>query len=1004
MAREMHTGAPREGSNPPAYDFTNVFGDRGRAPTTGDDGGEDGGERRMRRRARDGSITGGGASSAAAPTVEVHMVAMLRALETQGRTTTHTLSTVLSRLDSVETRNQEHNFGGPTAASTGPTAQGATGSQIPEGSQGPLSGPPSPPRGGTSHPLQQPDPAVYQTPPGLRQAAATGGAWDPFGPGFQFGSLPGNLPGGMVPPPPPPYQGQVPPWIGYPGPSQSQDDGSGRGIDVKSIPQVPDCKWSTWKTRRDEIQGFWAWIEALCSWLGLLQPIYVPEMKEVLERDVSLTSDLLSPPQMARSSRLFYLLKSAFAGNKRVESIIRIFELQQNVGSANGYELVRLFRREFSVRSRTEALQFRQEFLDMKVWKSESPVEIMTAIESKYLQFRQLLLSCPYPRMISDVDIPESAIYLLILRSMPSSVEQYLRFHCGETVMDLKKGIEFIQSRQLITGDRSRASVLKEDQEGGKGDWFWYGKGKNEKGKCKGKGKEEKGKSKGKGKSDRGKGGKGKGKGKSKSRESSNDSKKGKGKGKGKDKQALQPNVDKEKAKKEGLCFKCGRPGHQAKDCWVKGGQARSLESEEEGHEGSEPEKEIFAVFRHFTLDGSVSENASKVHVKSMVQGDRELRGSGSAECGVVASERVSDLPETGQREICDRVGSDVSKWLIDSGATSHIVASRFLSSYQVVREHNHSRVEPRAANDEVIPVVGLVDLAVYFPLPKGKKQKVTLTKVFICDIGMNVLSTFVLASNGWKTSLSLDSSCLVREGLMCPLSVEDRAWWLFAKDPKRPVTPKKPKGDAMDVGKVEDKPGISKAVFGSILKKDVQGPPETYRHEPSGLTFLLRAVRTLPSSSTSSEAVGTSDLDVFHECVEWHDLSQNDLEDNDVAFEHEPVSSELQLEPIFETSPTVPFSVRDVLVEGDLSEEVNWRIYKREDGHHVVIETETISTGDDKPVGVAEDVEIDIPLESPSLYDHLAQGMFLVRMFAKRARELAVGPCTALETFQRSL
>ncbi len=972
MASEAYIGTPRVRSNPPAYDFTNVFGERGRAPTTGDDGEDDGGGRRLRRRARDGSITGGGASSAAAPTVEDHMVAMLRALETQGRTTTATLSAVLSRLDTVETRlNQETNVGGTATASTGPTGPGVTGSQVPDGSQGPL-GPSSPPRGGPSVPLQHPDPAVYQTPPGLRQAAITGSAWDPFGPAFQFGSFPGVPPGGMFPPPPPPYQGQVPPWVGYPGPAQSQEDGSGKGIDVKWIPQVPECKWSTWKTRRDEIQGFWAWIEALCSWLGLLQPLYVPEMKEVLERDVSLTSDLLSPQQLARSSRLFYLMKSAFAGNKRVESIIRIFELQQNVGTTNGYELVRLFRREFSVKSRTEALQFRQEFLDMKVSKSESPVEIMRAIESKYLQFRQLLLSCPYPKMISDVDIPESDIYLLILRSMPSSVEQYLRFHCGETVMDLKKGIEFIQSRQLITGDLSRASVLKEDQ-GGKGDWFWYGKGKNDKGKGKGKGKDEKGKEKGKGKSDRNKGDRGKGKGKGKSRESSNDSRKGKGKGK--DKQGHKPAVDKEKAKKDGLCFRCGKPGHQAKDCWVKGGQVRSLEDDEENHEGSEPEKEIFAVFRHFTLDSSVSDNHNRDHAKSMVQGDREVRVGETGNCEAVTSERVCDLPEAVQTESCDRVGSDMSKWLIDSGATSHIVASRFLSAYQVVREHDHSRVELRAANDEVIPVVGLVDLAVHFPLPKGKKQKVTLTKVLICDIGMNVLSTFVLASNGWKTSLSLDSSCLVRESLMCPLTVEDRAWWLFAKDLKKPVTPKKTKGDAMDVGKTEDNQGISKAVLGSILKKDIQRPPETYRHEPSGLTFLLRAVRNSSSPSFVCEAVRTSDSDVFHECVEWHDLDHNDVENHDEACEHDPVCDEVNLEPHLESSPIAPFSVRDVLVDCDGVEDSNWKIYRKEDGHHVVIETETISTGDDKPVGSAEDVEIDIPLESPSLYDHLAQG-----------------------------
>ena len=536
---------------------------------------------------------------------------------------------VLSRLDNVESRlNPDPSAASGAADPNATAASGPTANQGSAGQAGQGSGSQTPPWVGTAQPYQNQGPNLVQTPPGLRQAAANPPTWDPSGPMFPGGLFPGGFPHGGVPPPPAPHHGGVPPWIGIQGVNQlpqGQDDGSGRGIDVKWIPQVPECKWSNWKTRRDEIQGFWAWMEALCSWLGLLQPLYVPEMKEVLERDVALTSDLLSPQQMARSNRLFYLLKSAFAGNKRVESLIRIFELQQNVGATNGYELVRLLRREYSLKSRTEAIQFRQEFLEMKVPKGEGPMEIMRAIEAKYLQFRQLLFSCPYPRMIADVDIPESDIYLLILRSMPSSVEQYLRYHCGETVLDLKKGIEFIQSRQLITGDLIRASALKEDQDGGKGDWFWYGKGKgkgkNDKGKGKGKGKDDKEKGKSKGKGDRGKG-----KGKGKSRESSIDSKKGKGKGK--DKQTMRPNVDKDKAKKEGLCFKCGKPGHQAKDCWSKNGQLRGLDTDEEGFEGSEPEKEIFAVFRHFVLEDSSSNRTSKDHVQSMFQGDRELRGN----------------------------------------------------------------------------------------------------------------------------------------------------------------------------------------------------------------------------------------------------------------------------------------------------------------------------------------------------------------------------------------
>ena len=170
MAREVNIGTPPENDGVPAFDFTNVFGDRGRSATVG--GGRDGGDERAtsRRRVREGSVTGGGGatSSQAPPTVEDRVFAMLRALETQGQTTSNALSAVLSRLDSVETRlNQDAGAGGAAAQNAAPTANPAA----------------SPPRagGGQGGPTQEP---CYQTPPGLQQAAVGQPAWDPYGAGF----------------------------------------------------------------------------------------------------------------------------------------------------------------------------------------------------------------------------------------------------------------------------------------------------------------------------------------------------------------------------------------------------------------------------------------------------------------------------------------------------------------------------------------------------------------------------------------------------------------------------------------------------------------------------------------------------------------------------------------------------------------------------------------------------------------------------------------------------
>ena len=219
-----------------------------------------------------------------------------------------------------------------------------------------------------------------------------------------------------------------------------------------------------------------------------------------------------------------------------------------------------------------------------------------------------------------------------------------------------------------------------------------------------------------------------------------------------------------------------------------------------------------------------------------------------------------------------------------------------------------------------------------------------------------------------------------MREGLICPLSLDDRAWWLYAKDVKRLPSPKKPKENDMDIGKTEDKPKDPKNVLASILKKESVKPPETYRHEPSGLTFLLRTVRSFHDQrGPPSGGVETSESveETFHECAEWFDLTDGEQDEACSSFDpvHQPVLCERVDNSPHEEAPVVPFSVRDVIIDCGIQEDIQWKICKTEDGHHVVIQTETLAAEDDRPVGNAEDVDIDIPLESPSLYDHLAQG-----------------------------
>ena len=111
-----------------------------------------------------------------------------------------------------------------------------------------------------------------------------------------------------------------------------------RGLDKSWIPGVPTPGWEKWRSRVDEITGFWSWCESLTSWLSLLAPQYQGEIREALLRTTRIPDAHLQNEQVARGQRLFHLLKQSFTGFKRVEHIMKLFE---ETSSGNGYELLR---------------------------------------------------------------------------------------------------------------------------------------------------------------------------------------------------------------------------------------------------------------------------------------------------------------------------------------------------------------------------------------------------------------------------------------------------------------------------------------------------------------------------------------------------------------------------------------------------------------------------------------------------------------------------------------
>ena len=677
-----------------------------------------------------------------------------------------------------------------------------------------------------------------------------------------------------VPPSPPGLRGnfQFGGQGGLGGPGV-QGGGGGRSNELPEgkVPfgiNLPAVDWKSWKGRTQELVGFRNWFETFLSWLNLINEVYPLECREVVSLQREMTRGMMNQEQWARSQRLLTFVRQSFEGWYRIEGLVQHYVSLAPAGESNGFEALRLVHKELSLQNRAEALALRTTTLNLSA-KSERLAEVVRSVEGQLHQFDQLLDSSAIVRGDLSLRVSEADKVIVLLKQLPQAVRMFVQLHGrSQTFDELKNCVLDYDTNTRLLSDVASLRVTRDDPHKGSRHRSTSRDSKGSKG------------SKGKGKGANsglcwncGKAGH--------RQKDCPDPPKDKGKGKGKKKDggkgSGQRSKSSDKETKEKICFKCKKKGHFAANCPLNKDRNRALSD-------TEPEQEASSA-------GGDAQLVMAMKACALPSGT----SSGTRSTEEVATARVADLVS---RLPSSNVAARV-QWLVDSGATSHIVGSRFLSHYKVRQKHTGVKVELFAANGQTIANDGLVDLELILPIRYPGKSKtvqgsVILQKCIVADLEFNVLSPFVLLSQGWKTVLDNEAeSALVLKAnqTSIPLTTFDRAWWLHAGGGQRgrKNSPGRGRGKyAMEVDKViiEQKDDL-KVVDGPIdVEKSVdssKGILESHSQfsdrvtELGRLTFLLRGLRSVVATEEpvdQGELVRSSDLEMSE--------AENEPEDED--------------------------------------------------------------------------------------------------------------------------
>ena len=234
-------------------------------------------------------------------------------------------------------------------------------------------------------------------------------------------------------------------------------------------------------------------------------------------------------------------------------------------------------------------------------------------------------------------------------------------------------------------------------------------------------------------------------------------------------------------------------------------------------------------------------------------EGSLKREDKGSESMGAVGSRAAAHGDVAHVCKALETTAGDL--WLVDSGATCHIVSDRHLSGFRVVKKHDRTANLFNASGGS-ISVAGVVDLEVHFG-----DVFLRLEEVLVADVGFNVLSPWTGAERGWKTYLAKNGSRLYKGNKKSiKLLGAQRAWWAVSGN-KKGKSKRQPRGgvgdmelDALEKCTTGAPPGLCSDLGSgppgprSILKGKKEGSEERgarncLRDTP--FSFMLRGFRS---------------------------------------------------------------------------------------------------------------------------------------------------------------